>query len=272
MKKNNSYLADKELDLSDLIKVLWKEKILIVFVSSICGLLGYLIAFSTSQELKVDFTITKKNENFINNYRSLISLYSHKPISHINIVYPDFNSYFLNLNNLKSFLEETEKLDNFRKYLKSRNITVEQYFTKLKFGKLESSSSYETNYFLIFTKELDENFFLDNYLEFTKKKIDLEFKHNLKLSIESNIYFLENIYEYKKISGLDTILNLDSKNFPIIDSLSITYLIPQKVLLNNINNLKNIIINLEKNQLDSTFVLKKKKAHKYYNQILIELI
>jgi LPS O-antigen subunit length determinant protein (WzzB/FepE family) len=150
MKKNNSYLADKELDLGDLIKVLWKEKILIVFVSSISGLLGYLITFFTPAEFKVNFTIIKNNENFINNQRSLISLNSYKPLSEIKIEYPDFDLYFLNLNNLESFLKESEKLDNFRQYLKSRNITVEQYFTKLKFSKLVSHSRYETNYFLIF--------------------------------------------------------------------------------------------------------------------------
>jgi|688.fasta_scaffold56290_2 hypothetical protein len=257
MKKNNSYLADKELDLGDLIKVLWKEKILIVFVSSISGLLGYLITFFTPAEFKVNFTIIKNNENFINNQRSLISLNSYKPLSEIKIEYPDFDLYFLNLNNLESFLKESEKLDNFRQYLKSRNITVEQYFTKLKFSKLVSHSRYETNYFLIFTKELDENLFLDNYLEFIKKKTDLEFKQNLKLLIESNINYLEFIYENKKISGLDTVFDLDSKNALRLDTSNLIYLISSKVLLNNIDSLKNMIIKLEKDQFNSTVVLKK---------------
>jgi hypothetical protein len=158
---------------------------------------------------------------------------------------------------LESFLKESEKLDNFSEYLKSRNITVQQYFTKLKFSKLESHSRYETNYFLIFTKELDENLFLDNYLEFIKKKTDLEFKQNLKILIESNINYLEFIYENKKISGLDTVFDLDSKNALRLDTSNLIYLISSKVLLNNIYSLKNMIIKLEKDQFNSTVVLKK---------------
>jgi LPS O-antigen subunit length determinant protein (WzzB/FepE family) len=45
MKKNNSYLADDEIDLGSIIKSLWKEKILILSISIICGLIGYLYAF-----------------------------------------------------------------------------------------------------------------------------------------------------------------------------------------------------------------------------------
>ena len=41
MKKNNTYLADDEIDLANIIKSLWKEKILILSISIICGFLGY---------------------------------------------------------------------------------------------------------------------------------------------------------------------------------------------------------------------------------------
>ena len=44
MKKNNTYIADDEINLSDFIKKLVKEKILILSISIICGLAGYLYA------------------------------------------------------------------------------------------------------------------------------------------------------------------------------------------------------------------------------------
>jgi LPS O-antigen subunit length determinant protein (WzzB/FepE family) len=54
MKKNNTYLADDELDLGNIIKSLWKEKILISSISIICGLLGY---FYASLEFKTEITL-----------------------------------------------------------------------------------------------------------------------------------------------------------------------------------------------------------------------
>ena len=60
MKKNNSYLADDEIDLADFIKSLWREKILILSISIIFGLAGYLYAITQPQELKteINFSVT----------------------------------------------------------------------------------------------------------------------------------------------------------------------------------------------------------------------
>ena len=44
MKKNNPYITDDEINLADLVRTLWGEKILILSISIICGLLGYLYA------------------------------------------------------------------------------------------------------------------------------------------------------------------------------------------------------------------------------------
>ena len=52
MKKSNTYLAGDEINLGDFIKSLWREKILILFISIICGLLGFLYASFQTQELE----------------------------------------------------------------------------------------------------------------------------------------------------------------------------------------------------------------------------
>ena len=57
MKKNNTYLADDEIDLGNIIKSLWKEKILILSISIIFSLLGYFYALSKPQEFKTVITI-----------------------------------------------------------------------------------------------------------------------------------------------------------------------------------------------------------------------
>ena len=57
MKKKHSYLTNDEIDLSNLIKLLWREKILILSISIICGLAGYLYASFQPQEFKIVFTL-----------------------------------------------------------------------------------------------------------------------------------------------------------------------------------------------------------------------
>ena len=57
MKKNNSYLADDEIDLGDLLRTLWREKILILSISIICGLLGYLYSSFKPEEFKTEIKL-----------------------------------------------------------------------------------------------------------------------------------------------------------------------------------------------------------------------
>jgi LPS O-antigen subunit length determinant protein (WzzB/FepE family) len=57
MKKNNTYFADDEIDLGKIIKSLWKEKILILFISIICGLLDFFYALLKPPEFKIKIII-----------------------------------------------------------------------------------------------------------------------------------------------------------------------------------------------------------------------
>jgi LPS O-antigen subunit length determinant protein (WzzB/FepE family) len=83
MKKNNSYLTDDEIDMGDLIKSLWREKILILSVSIICGLAGYLYASFQPQKFKTEIILNNppsqlfepyndifNNKNMNNNYNN----------------------------------------------------------------------------------------------------------------------------------------------------------------------------------------------------------
>ena len=47
----------------------------------------------------------------------------------------DFKLMLLSLDNLESFVEESQNHDNFKEYLKSKNITVKKYFNKDKLGE-----------------------------------------------------------------------------------------------------------------------------------------
>jgi len=65
MRFYNNYLADDEIDLGDIIKVLWREKILILSISIICGLLGYLYASFKPAEFKIEIKYSIINDNLL---------------------------------------------------------------------------------------------------------------------------------------------------------------------------------------------------------------
>jgi LPS O-antigen subunit length determinant protein (WzzB/FepE family) len=250
MKKNNPYIADNEIDLSDLIRMLWREKILILSISIICGLLGYLYAlFNINSEFKVQIKLQDPPFQLFEGYPVLNN--NNNNIL-INQFVSNFKLNFLSLDNLQTFVEESRDLDSFKKYLKSRNISTRQYFGN-KLGEVKQDNKIISNtYFFVFEKKiLDGDIFIGKYVEYIKKKNIIEFKKNLKLTIENKINITEDAFEIAKIINLE---------YPILkssDRLSLVIAEPEalfyqgtKVLSQSIIIYKKLLQNLEKNQFN----------------------
>ena len=164
MKKSNTYLVDDEIDFRDLIKKLWKEKILILSISIICGLLGYFYVLLKPQEFKSEITLKNPSRQIFETYKLLNS----NILEEFN---SNFNLNFLSLDNLQSCIEESIEFDNFKEYLKSRNISAKQYFIGKSFGGVKEKNIIIPNkYFIVHSKELDGTIFLNKCVEFIKKK------------------------------------------------------------------------------------------------------
>ena len=184
MKKNNSYITDDEIDLSDLSRTLWREKILILSISIICGLLGYLYASFKPEEFKTEiklrnpsselfepYTYVFINNNNNNNNNNTNNNNNNNNNNIVGQFISDLKLNLLSLDSLDIFVEESRDLDTLKKYLKSRNISAKQYFEN-KLGEVKEKNKIISNtYFLVFEKKLlDGNIFLNNYVEFEKKK------------------------------------------------------------------------------------------------------
>jgi|688.fasta_scaffold519077_1 hypothetical protein len=251
MKKNNSYLVDDEIDLRDLIKSLWREKISILSISIICGLAGYLYASFQPQEFKAEITIKNPPPQLFESYN----------INNNNITEQFISNFKINissLDNLQSFVEESREFDNLKEYLKSNNISVRKYF-KNNIDEVYKKDLISSNkYFLVFTKELDGDLFLKNYIEFIKKKTVLELKKNLKLSIENKLTKFENAFESAKLISLENpipgLLNL--KNQSINETEDLFYY-GSKVLSQEIIYLKKLLIKLENDQFNFEIISEK---------------
>jgi len=183
MKKNNPYITGDEINLGDLVRTLWREKILILSISIICGLFGCLYGFFiATKEFKTEVTLRDPPVYLFQAYEILLDK---NALTQMFI--SNFKSNFFSLDNLESFVEESREIDNFKRHLKLKNTTVKKYFfNKLGEDKKVSIISL-SKYFLLFPKELEGDIFLNDYVEFINKKNKSNFKNNLKIELEYKI-------------------------------------------------------------------------------------
>jgi|688.fasta_scaffold340211_2 hypothetical protein len=238
MKKNNPYLADDEIDLGDLLRIFWREKILILSISIICSLFSYYYLSSrVIQEFKTEIFLKDPPPQIFDSYDS--ALEKNNLLAQYTF---EFKSAFLSSNNLEIFLKESLEFDNFKKYLESKNITTKQYF----YDKLKEEKE-KNNYSFFFTKELDGNIFIHKYIEFTKKKTTIQFKETLKFRIENKISSIEEALETsKKLNSKNEILNLIDSGKLNENELEILFLRSNLELSKSIIIFKQNIINLNK--------------------------
>ena len=267
MKKNNSYLADDEIDLGSIIKSLWKEKILILSISIICGLLGYFYALSKPQEFKTEITIknppTQIFEPYnlfnINNNNSNSSNSSSSSSNNIAGQFiSDFKLNLLSFDNVQNFIEESREFDNFKGYLKSRNISVEQYFIYNKFGEVKEKNIIIPNkYSLNHSKELDGAIFLNKYVEFIKKKTIFELKNNLKLTLLNIINNHQEALEIAKKIQLENPIIKTTSQQQVVNEPEALFYKGTKVISENLNYLNKRLIKLENDQFNYNAILQK---------------
>jgi LPS O-antigen subunit length determinant protein (WzzB/FepE family) len=263
MKQNNPYITDDEIDLGDLIRILFREKILILSISIICGLLGYLyVSFNKPEEFKTVIKLKNPPSQLFEPYTHVITNNNNNNNNNNKIAeqfISDFKLNLLSLDNLEIFVEESRDLDTFKKYLKSRNISAKQYFAN-KLGEAKEKNIINSNtYFLFFEKKiLDGDIFLNNYSEFIKKKNIIEIKKNLKSIIEIRINNIENALETAKLINLEyPILKSPDRQNQLINEPEALFYKGTKVLSQSIVANKRLLSKLENDQFNYNHLLDK---------------
>ena len=264
MKKNIPYSADNEIELSDIIKSLWRQKILILSITIISGLFGYLFASFQTLNFKTEIKLKNPPSQLFEpyNYLMINNNNNNNSNSNNNNIFgqfiSNFNLNFLSLDNVEIFVQESRSLDNFKRYLKSKNITAKQYFGG-KLGEVKEKNIIISNkYFLLFEEKLDGDIFLNNYAEFIKKKNIVEFKKNLKLAIENKIYSYEEALEIAKLLNIEIPLfkSINNQIFVAIEPEVLFYK-GSKALSQDIINLKKLLQKLENDQFNYNLILDK---------------
>ncbi len=258
MKKNNTYLADDEIDLRDITQKLWKEKILILSISIICGLLGYFYALLKTQEFKTEIQLKNPPIQIFEPYNLFNISFNNKNNNITEQFISDFKLNLLSLDNIENFLEESREFDNLKGYLKSRNISAKQYFFDYKFGEAKEKNIIIPNkYFINHSKELDGAIFFNKYVEFIKKKTIVELKNNLKLTFLNTINNHQEALEIAKKIQLENPIIKNPNQLQVVNEPEALFYKGTKVISENLSYLNKRLIKLENDKFDFNIILQK---------------
>jgi hypothetical protein len=203
MKKNNIYLADNEIDLRKIIKILLKEKILILSISLIFAVLGYVYSTFQPKIYKTTITIRDLPPYFLEHYDSLTTK------SQLAIQFNDaFKLNLLSIDTLAQFIEEDDKMYDFKNHLKEKNISVREYFQsvagKLKFELIiHKKDDISKKYSITYSKLLIGESFLNNYISFVQQKTTEMLKAEITQNILNDIIIHQKHLEIAKKIDLE---------------------------------------------------------------------
>jgi LPS O-antigen subunit length determinant protein (WzzB/FepE family) len=214
MKKNNFYIND-EIDLSEIIKTLWNEKILILSISSIFMVAGFVYGALQPKIYKTEITIREAPSYLFQAYSPFLSTQQQQQQG---IVSQFNNNAKLNLSSLDTlvqFVENNNTINDFKNYLKEKNISIKEYFQpQLGTRKFEPVIDMKNNspnkYSLTYSQPLPGPSFLNDYIIFNQQQTMTIFRQQLTQSIIYEINLHEQHLEIAKKIGLESTI-LQSK-------------------------------------------------------------
>lgn len=165
IKKN---LHSDEIDLSELVKTLWRKKFHVLII-----VLSFTVAFYTygTNQTKFYQTKIKINKNKVYSSKAYTEFFmDEKKI--INVFNDNFQAKLSSFDHLIAFVEQYKKIDEFKSHIKKKNINIEDYF-KGKFNYVYERKKNYLLYTLDFSKPLPGQEFLNDYILYTNQIVGM---------------------------------------------------------------------------------------------------
>jgi LPS O-antigen subunit length determinant protein (WzzB/FepE family) len=198
MKKNINYIENDLIDIYQLIKELYKNKILILSISILCIFLALQYASTIPKKYKTEIVINYPPIHLFNSYNRINSTQGGEYSPNLKEeFFFNFDRSLTSIDNLEIFIKQSQKINDIKAFLSTNKIPISSYFQLTKFISVQNLNNKSSvhKYHLIFTQEFKEaNFFFDEYVKFTQKKTILNFKSDLQIIILNNIKELENAF------------------------------------------------------------------------------
>jgi LPS O-antigen subunit length determinant protein (WzzB/FepE family) len=262
-------IKEDEIDLVEIIKKLWKDKVLIIGLSLLFGVLAYSIGTLIPKKFKTSVIINRPSILIFHLFDPYISN------NNINIeFFHEFSQELSSVTNFSDFIKSHSQNNNFINYLKKNKISVEQYLINNNFSKkeinlrLNNQNQIVLEYEFIYPNEIEGHQILNEYVNYTA------FQSYLSL-IEKVINIVDlKILKHEQALKIAIIINLEEtiptsiirgNTGSIVTEPNAIYYKGVKVLrteidnlkqdLNNLNNLKNNISLLSNSDFQWTPIL-----------------
>ena len=218
MNTKHQRFADDEIDLRKVILILWKEKFIILIITLIFTVTGYIYNTLQPKDYQITYTFTLRDAPvaLFEKYRPFIQQQQQQ----ISVV-TNFNEEFkLNLtshDNLRNFVEQNKKFDEFKSY-KLQPMT-------------DNKNSKLNQYSFTLSKPLPAEKFLIDYIFYIKQITVNSFKKQLKLTIENELeIYKQNLEIAKKIDLENPILKSFAEGNSVVNEPSALFYKGSKVL------------------------------------------
>lgn len=247
MKKNHKSNFEDEINLLDIVKILFKEKIIILsfcFIGLVSSFfLSKTIFAPKSKSISIAvIEVEKISETPFNLLGFLI------PTGQAEKIYDLYNNKFIDTvkskKNFHDYFDVYGKeliniIDLSKNFLEYDKFLFEDYFNN-KINNVSNTKTIAVYRFDFHSNEIDGKKFLDHYFEFTKRKVNSYIIDILKSNIDEYLIFLLNEYEISK--------NLEY-NYPANEKDNMIFTIGKERLSSRINLIKSINERLGKNDL-----------------------
>jgi LPS O-antigen subunit length determinant protein (WzzB/FepE family) len=257
MNRNNQFIQDTEIDLKQIIKKLWKEKILIFFITFVFVIFNLIYTIILSPHIyneiyTTQVTVREPPLYLFRKYEKYMHLDKNRLSTKLSIYDYSLRARLSSIDNMNEFVRQNNELDEFKSYLKNKNINISNYFIGKFTPILTKEDQGIIQYIFTFEKPLQGEVFLNNYIIFTKNKIDLLLKKDMLQFINLDID------QAKKNLDIAEKNNINSSH--ILTALvnpSDEYYKGSKILFTKIEHLKDLLNETKDLKLDYHPILEK---------------
>jgi LPS O-antigen subunit length determinant protein (WzzB/FepE family) len=203
MKRNLSILQDHEIDLREIIKKFWNEKILILCISLFFMVAGYVYGSLQTKIYKTEIILRDAAPNLFEAYRPFINLPQpfftmEQSQPQQGIAKPFNDELKLNLSSydtLLKFVEKNNKINDFKNHAQISKIKFESVIDKI--------NNIQNKYSFTYSEPLPGKAFLNDYIIFTQQMTIATFKEKLIQNILNEVNILQRHLEIAKSIDLE---------------------------------------------------------------------
>jgi LPS O-antigen subunit length determinant protein (WzzB/FepE family) len=260
MNTKKKTFQDDEVDLKKIISALVREKFLILIITLILTAASYVLSVSQAKFYK---TTIKIPNNLISEFE-ICELYFSIQLNCIIVekldkyVNNEFKSKLFLSDNLIKFAKQYNQLNEFKSYLETKNINIENYIKnklelneKIIIKKKNIKDQIFTEYFLIFENPFPAQVFLNDYIVYSKQIAKSMFLKKITDNISNLITIYKNNLEIAKYSNIiDPVPNVYNRG----DFHSLFFL-GEKVLSQQIQFLEHSLNQVQKISFNYNYIV-----------------